>query len=108
MTVISEQEFRERLESHLRPYEISNMFKSVSGPGRSGAIAAAYASHFLKVPFIPHGRAVPDKLRPHLVIDTATESRSTLRKSMRKAMTEYGIALFIEPPRVRFWYERIN
>jgi hypothetical protein len=80
--------------------------KAVTGPGRSGAIAAVHASHYLGIPFIPFGRPTP--LRPLLIVDTAVESGRTMRKAWRK----YGgtnielRAAFHEPPRVKFWYER--
>jgi hypothetical protein len=102
--IITEPEFRTRLESVLSLPEYA-VARSVTGPGRSGAVAAVYASHWLGIPFIPHGHKVPDCLTPILVVDTAAESGATLRKAMRKAGTEMGVALFHEPPRVRFWYE---
>lgn len=102
--VIVESEFRTRLERELSDPKYAEV-KSVTGPGRSGAVAAVYASHWLGVPYIPHGGDVPDSLRPVLVVDTAAESGATLRKAMRKAKTDLGIAFFNEPPRVKFWYE---
>ena len=80
--------------------------KAVTGPGRSGAIAAVHASHRLGIPFIPFGNKTP--IRPLLIVDTAVESGHTMRKAYRK----YGgkdvelRAAFHEPPRVKFWYER--
>ncbi len=80
--------------------------KAVTGPGRSGAIAAVHASHHLGIPFIPFGKNTP--IRPLLIVDTAVESGRTMRKAWRK----YGgkdvelRAAFYEPPRVKFWYER--
>lgn len=106
---ISEKEFHHKIRSKLNLTYPHTKFKSVTGPGRSGAIASAYASHILGVPWFPHhGSKPPDELRPILVIDTATQSGRTLRRAMRDVETGYGIAVYVEPPRVRFWYERTN
>jgi len=79
----------------------------VTGPGRSGAIASAFASHILSVPFIPFRQQVPDKLRPVLIVDTATWTGAAARKAARLygPGTEFVVA-FNEPPMVKFWYER--
>lgn len=79
----------------------------VTGPGRSGAIASAFASHILGVPFIPFRQPVPDKLRPVLIVDTAIWTGATVRKAARLygPGTQFVVA-FNEPPMVKFWYER--
>lgn len=105
--VIDPEEFEYRL--HELKDEIKVKYGCVTGPGRSGAIASAMASHVLGVPFIPFRTPVPEKLRPVLVIDTARMTG----KTMRKARKMYGASavqawLFDEPPIVRFWYERIG
>jgi hypothetical protein len=105
MQVVSEQEFSKRLEVAL--FLQGGDAKSVTGPGRSGAIASVYASHKLSIPWIPYGQNVPDDLKPVLVIDTAELSGRTLRKAMRRYDTELGLAVFKQPPRVKFWYERV-
>ena len=79
--------------------------KSVTGPGRSGAIASTYASHVLGIPFIPYGQEVPDRLRPLLIVDTARASGKSLRKAERRYGEAIVVAIFEEPPRVKFWYE---
>lgn len=109
MRTISELDFRIRLKERLNEIDnpVIGRIRSVSGPGRSGAIAAVYTSHFLGVPFIPEGYPVPDRLRPHLVIDTAAKSGRTLRRAERERKAELSIALFQEPPRVNFWYETV-
>jgi hypothetical protein len=83
--------------------------KSVSGPGRSGAVASVYASHLLNVPWLPQGTKVPEHLRPHLVIDTAVMSGATLRKAGKHVGAEFTLAVFSEnlTGRVRFWYETL-
>ena len=105
MIIISEKEFKVSLLNKL----INIKAKSVTGPGRSGAIASVYASHIMEIPFIPYGQSCPEYLRPILIIDTAKKSGRTLRKAQKK----YGgnsktIFIYNEPPRVRFWYEFDN
>lgn len=102
--LVTEAEFAERLReavSHLR-----GKVGVVTGPGRSGAIAAVYASHELGVPYIPPSGRIPDRLRPLLLIDTAHWTGETIRKAARKTGAEVVICVYQEPPMVRFWYER--
>lgn len=79
----------------------------VTGPGRSGAIAAVYASHILGVAFIPYGQTAPTHLGRLLIIDTARQSGATLRKAERRyeGTCPIALAIYHEPPRVVFWYE---
>lgn len=102
-SIVSEAEFQQRLKERLSGLSV----KAVVGPGRSGAVAAVYASHYLKVPFIPYGAPCPDKLRPLLIVDTARKSGATLRKAERKYGSGECVTVWAhdEPPRVRFWYE---
>jgi hypothetical protein len=100
---VTEGEFRWRLKVALLRVEDAG---AVTGPGRSGAVASAYTSYLMGIPFLPYGAPCPDKLRPLLIVDTARKSGRTLRKADRL----YGggcavVAVFEEPPRVRFWYE---
>jgi hypothetical protein len=103
--IVSESEFAERLRVVLGNHRLEHI-GAVTGPGRSGAIAAVYASHILHVPFIPYGRLCPEKFKL-LIIDTARESGRTLRKAARwyRKVDPTVIALYEEPPRVAFWYE---
>lgn len=104
--VVSEAEFSESIRLCLSEHDLSDV-GSVTGPGRSGAVAAVYASHILSVPFIPYGAEVPGHLGRLLVIDTATESGKTLRKAARRFEVHRPlcVAVYSEPPRVMFWYE---
>ncbi len=104
--IVSEPEFRERLAAVLAAHDTEDI-GSVTGPGRSGAVAAVYASHLLGVPFIPYGSVVPVDLGRLLIIDTARESGRTLRKAERRYQhADPGVLVaFEEPPRVAFWYE---
>jgi len=84
--------------------------KSVTGPGRSGAVTSVYASYILGIPFIPYGQKIPDNLYPILIIDTATRTGRSLRKAQRKydpngKGTTIPLAVYKEPPRLHFWYE---
>ncbi len=110
MRSVSEQEFSEVFTSklkHLRDnHRLLENVDYVTGPGRSGAIAAVYASHFLGLPFVPYKHKIEGKRA--LVVDTAIESGATLRKASRlygNAPIVYG---FSEPPRVKFWYEELS
>lgn len=104
MRIISEQEFSIKLRFLLSKTDVSSI-GAVTGPGRSGAVAAIYTSHILGVPFIPYGQKHPENLGKLLVIDTATESGKTLRKAGRKYKDSLVLAVYHEPPRVAFWYE---
>lgn len=106
MRIVSEPEFQARLEELAATLPTSEL-GSVTGPGRSGAIAAVYASHLLGVPFIPYGSRCPLHLGRLLIIDTARESGATLRKAERRYADARAVVLacFEEPPRVAFWYE---
>lgn len=77
----------------------------VTGPGRSGAVAAVYASHYLGIPFVPFKRMRGSNV---LVVDTAILTGSTLRKASRYYFDAPTVHGFTQPPRVKFWYERLS
>ena len=105
MRIISEEEFSIRIQEVLQD-PIFNSVGWVTGPGRSGAIAAVYASHILHIPFVPFGSEAKHLERP-LIIDTARQSGATLKKAIRKYqhLNPISCVLYEEPPRVAFWYE---
>lgn len=120
MKIISEPEFFAKLKEQLdrqawiidpRPLQEyvplpSRPIKSVMGPGRSGAIASVYASHYLGAIWLPAAmKLVPQVLRPVLMIDTASQNGASLRKLASRVKADYQLVLFTEPPRIRFWYE---
>lgn len=107
MTIITPEQFAQALRAKLTEQGVSrNTVKAVCGPGRSGAIAAVYTSHMLGIPFLPFDQKCPDHLHPLLIIDTATATGRTLRKAERRHGPDcIAVAVFHEPPRVRFWYE---
>jgi hypothetical protein len=102
---VGEAEFRAKVRA--LPKEMAAQYDCVTGPGRSGAVAAVYVSHWLGLPFLPWGSKVPVSLPRVLVVDTATWTGATIRKAMRK----YGagcVVFYVEGPgaMVRFWYEK--
>lgn len=104
MRIISEREFNERLVEVLTPF--IGQYKSVMGPGRSGAVASVYASHFLEIPWLPPTSNIPDHLRPVLVVDTAVLTGHTLKRFIGRVGADKSVAFFKEPPIVKFWYEK--
>lgn len=116
MRVIDEAEFRDRIRGMLLGENglVATAYDkvgSVTGPGRSGAVAAVYASHILGVPFIPFKTEnVPTHLGRLLIIDTAMESGATMRKAERFYQEHDPLCAvcYHEPPRVAFWYEAVK
>lgn len=105
MRIVSESEFAARLRLLLADPQYAAA-GWVTGPGRSGAVAAVYASHILHIPFVPYGSHAPDLGRV-LIVDTARETGATVRKALRRyeASDPLECVAFEEPPRVAFWYE---
>jgi hypothetical protein len=106
MRLVSEEEFSNTLTKQLSDTSFEE-FGVVTGPGRSGAVAAVYASHFLHIPFIPYGANAPNHLGRLLIIDTAEQTGKTIRKASRRYenVPHMVHTLYKEPPRVYFWYE---
>jgi len=101
--LITESEFRAECIAKL--YNEFGKYDYVTGPGRSGAIASVYASHYLGIPFVPfkhfsHGTP--------LIVDTACQSGRTIRKASKTYGGADYIFMYQEPPRVRFWYEELS
>ena len=107
MRIVSELEFRERILQQLSQLPELDEIGAVTGPGRSGAVAAVYASHITGLPFFPYGQRPPFDLNRLLIIDTARQSGKTLRKAVKSYALHdpVPLAIFEEPPRVIFWYE---
>ena len=110
--VISEEEFRYKIEQY-HSYLREPKWRSgtvVTGPGRSGAVAATYVSHFAGIPFTPYGVELPSSIDHVIVVDTATNSGRTLRKAVREYNQNHSvtpIAFYDERSfgRLKFWYE---
>ena len=109
---VSEEEFRENLYVVLDQFQYGQ-FEFVTGPGRSGAVASVYASHYLGIPFIPHKAGVYSRLTSGLIVDTARYTGGTLRKS---ANWHRNRGLSVETAFVyaedkghyfKFWYEEV-
>lgn len=104
---IEEKEFSERLSMLLLETTFDPDF--VTGPGRSGSVAAVYASYILGRPFIPYGATPPG--RKILVVDTASMSGRTIRKAVskyeRQGYETVGLVAYESDDRHHFWYERL-
>lgn len=111
-----EPEFKEAITQALEPYR-NQGYNFVTGPGRSGAIAAVYASYILKIPFVPHkankrgfwvGNMPVTKI---LVVDTAEYTGYTIRKAVsyyrRLGNVCDSVTVFKEEKHnfSYFWYE---
>ncbi|MGB1214760.1 MAG: hypothetical protein ACPG4X_15450 [Pikeienuella sp.] len=100
--IVEADEFEAKFCDALRGFTGADF---VTGPGRSGAIASVYASHFLGIPFIPFKRMRGSKV---LIVDTAIASGATIRKASNYYFGAPYIYAFTQPPRVKFWYERLS
>lgn len=110
MIVIQEKEFREVFVKALS--ELTEEYAFVTGPGRSGAIASVYASHYLGVPFIPYTKN-PILGPKWLIVDTAIKSGRTIRKASRNygnadICYAYDQSTYLGGGRVKFWYEELS
>lgn len=108
--VISEAEFADAIKAKLMTINPVHV-DYITGPGRSGAIASVYASHILGRPFVPFKSGLEDIDGHLLIIDTAKASGRTIKKAVAwytkwcPRLYIGAMAIFNEPPRVRFWYE---
>ena len=105
---VTEAQFSARMRETLRP-EGNPAF--VTGPGRSGAVAAIYASYFLKLPYVPWD--CPCEGECALIVDTASMSGRTMRRavarySRRYPSVESWVAFNESEQRHHFWYERMG
>lgn len=108
MNFVEEIDFRLTLQVTLGCIP-RDRYSFVTGPGRSGAVAAVYASHLLGIPYLPHKvRKITDG--SILVVDTAVASGNTIRKCAKW----YGGADYrymydqTKCGRVKFWYEKLS
>ncbi len=99
---VSEPEFREAICAVLS--DVSG-FDFVTGPGRSGAVASVYASHYLGIPFVPFKRQKGANI---MIVDTAINTGRTIRKASNFYHGAPYFFAFTQPPRVKFWYERLS
>lgn len=77
---VEEQDYK--ADFYLKLSQPSKRYDFVTGPGRSGAIASVYASHFLSIPFVPHKAGNYGSFKTCLVVDTVEYTGQTLRKSV--------------------------
>lgn len=86
-------------------------FDFVTGPGRSGHVAAVYASHYLGIPFKPHKCGVYKEGEVVLVVDTVKYTGKTLRKAQQwyaKRGLIVAVAYALDETRghyYKMWYE---
>lgn len=81
--LIDEPTFRAALNMALDNIGPSN-FDYVVGPGRSGAIASAYASHRSGIPFVPWNQRIRGDKRRVLMVDTAMQTGKTMRRAVAR------------------------
>lgn len=79
--MIDENQFSQMMKESLSDLKGKVLF--VTGPGRSGAVAAVYASYYLGAAYVPYGHQVPNK-GTMLVVDTIEQSGATLRKAAKR------------------------
>lgn len=102
---ITEEQFVEAI-MEIRPLRPDYIY--VTGPGRSGAIAAAYLSHTHGLAFIPYGQPCPNN-RKLLLADTMAKSGKTIRGAMK--MYEGATPMLIfgnRPHKLYFWFELLR
>ena len=106
---VSEEQFRKAITiwtAGIGP----NDFDFVLGAGRSGAIAAVYASHLTGIPFVAWNNRLPENSKV-LIIDTAKQSGKTLRRAVARynKLGHEAVSLPIyecDNTHFIFWYER--
>lgn len=78
---INESEWRSAFIASISGID-PDAFDFVTGPGRSGAVASVYASHYLGIPYKPHKAGNYDKDASVLIVDTVEYTGRTLRKAI--------------------------
>lgn len=106
--MVTHEQFQQEIRSLIINKEDKlKHIQAVTGPGRSGAVAAVYASYILGVPFIPYGQVFPGHI---LVIDTVAQSGKTLRKAVAKLKKTHAsvtaLSVYKQQERLHFWYEQ--
>lgn len=103
---VSEPEFADRMRQCAPPERPD----FVTGPGRSGTVAAVYASYLLGVPFVPWD--CPHPGGRVLIVDTAAMTGRTIRKAAARYARRYPavdtfVAFSESDQRHHFWFERM-
>lgn len=107
MIIVEEEQFSKVFCDKLS--KLQKRYDYVTGPGRSGAIASVYASHFLGIPFVPYKHKIEGKIP--LIVDTAMMTGETLRKASRfynDADYLFAFDESIDKIHIRFWYEKLS
>lgn len=107
---ITEDEWRTKFYDKLQ-FLSGNDYSFVTGPGRSGAVAAVYASHYLNIPFKPHKAGNYERDHRVLIVDTVEYTGKTLRKASswyEKRGLLVDVAFALKETRghyFKLWYE---
>lgn len=107
---MSESEWREKFFLALDQVDTTGI-SFVTGPGRSGAVASVYASHYLGLNFKPHKAGNYDKDTKVLIVDTVEYTGKTLRKAeawYKKRGLEVVVVFAVKETRghyYKMWYE---
>lgn len=106
---VSEKMFREAITAAMLDIGPAD-FDFILGAGRSGAIAAVYASHLTGIPFVAWNNRLPENSKV-LIIDTAKQSGKTLRRAVARynklGHEAFSLPIFeCDNTHFIFWYER--
>lgn len=104
--MVSETNFKQRMIEKMKTFNLSQ-YKFVTGPGRSGAIASVYVSHYYNLTFINYKSNISDEFKSKvLVVDTAEKTGRTVRKAAKIYNNEY--VTFFNGAELHhiFWYEK--
>lgn len=79
---LTEEEWRKLFFAAL-DQQAFGCYDFVTGPGRSGAVASVYASHYLSIPYKPHKCGNYSNDTRVLIVDTVEYTGETLRKAAK-------------------------
>lgn len=101
---VTEAEFAERVRA-VRDTVIAGKYDLVTGPGRSGAIAAVYVSHATGIPFMPYKCWISPESKKILVVDTVSMSGKTIRRASRVYDGADTMVFYEADKKIHFWFE---
>lgn len=101
--IVTEAEFKALIQEIYT--DIPSDVEWVTGPGRSGAIAAVYVSYAFGLPFIPYCSLGPAHKRG-LIIDMQPLSSLVRRKAEKRYYGAHIMSLYDTAADRVFWYER--
>ena len=83
MTIVTEADMLEIMRALFASDPLYAKAEQVTGPGRSGAMAALHASYMLNIDHLPAGR-LPLKAGPVLIIDIVASTTSGLHRLAKR------------------------